>query len=206
VWARPVQLRLSGHTSTEYVAGEGWLKASLQGCPLHRGGDCGLSRHGSYPRVEPPGTRVARYRCPKARVTFSLLPDFLASRLSGTLAEVEEVVCRVEAARSVEKAAGEIRPDIELPGAVRWVRRRLGPVRGALVVIATLMPGTLPAVLKLAAVRSHLEAESALMELRARAEKHLGSIRWPLGLRPPVHGGGPRGGPRQHETGPDPPG
>jgi hypothetical protein len=149
---------------------------------------------------------VARYRCPKARVTFSLLPDFLASRLRGTLIEVEEVVCRTEAARSVEAAASELRPDIELPGAVRWVRRRLGPVRSALVVIATLMPGTLPAVVDLPAVQAHLGTQCALMNLRGQAERYLGSIRWPLGLRPPREGGGPRGGPRQHETGPDPPG
>jgi hypothetical protein len=29
--------------------------------------------------------RVARWYCPRAQVTFSLLPDFAASRLSGTL-------------------------------------------------------------------------------------------------------------------------
>lgn len=194
-WARPVQLRLSGHTSAAYVAGECWREASLAACPLHLGQKCGLSRHGSYPRVEPPGTRVARYRCPKARVTFSLLPDFLAARLSGTLDEVEQVVCVTEAARSVEAAAEVLRPDIELPGAVRWVRRRLSPVRAALVVIATLMPGALPTKLEVRAVRTQLDTEQALMDLRGLAERHLAGIRWPLGLRPPERGGGPRGGP-----------
>lgn len=150
------------------------------------------------------GTRVARYRCPEARVTFSLLPDFLASRLSGTLDEVEQVVGVVEASRSVEAAADRLRPDIELPGAVRWVRRRLSPIRDALVVIATLMPGTLPSTLELHAVRAHLATEHALMDLRTLADKHLTGIRWPLGLRPPESGGGPRGGRRQHETGTDP--
>jgi hypothetical protein len=137
-------------------------------------------------------------------VTFSLLPDFLASRLSGMLDEVEQVVCAVEAARSVEAAADELRLDIELPGAVRWVRRRLLPIRGALVVIATLVPGMLPSTLELRAVRAHLATEHALMDLRALADKHLAGIRWPLGLRPPEGGGGPRGGRRQHETGTDP--
>ena len=42
--------------------------------------------------------------------------------------EVEKVVCVVEASRSVEAAADVLRPDIELPGAVRWVRRRLSPI------------------------------------------------------------------------------
>ena len=135
-----------------------------------------------------------------------MLPDFLAARLSGTLDEVEEVVCRTEAARSVEAAAAALRPDIELPGAVRWVRRRLSPVRATLVVIATLMPGSLPTGLDLRAVRTHHETEHALMGLRALAERHLGGIRWPIGLRPPGDRGGPRGGHRPHETGPDPPG
>ena len=42
---------------------------------------------------------------------------------------VASVEAKVAAGSSIEKAAGEIRPDIELPGAVRWVRRRLGAVR-----------------------------------------------------------------------------
>jgi hypothetical protein len=205
VWARPVvQLRLSGHTSATYLAREGWREASLSGCPIHGGLECGFSRHGWYERVTPPGTKVARFRCPKARVTFSLLPDFLASRLSGTLDEVERVVCATEAAPSVEAAADVLRRDIELPGAVRWVRRRLSPVRTALVAIATLLPGCLPVTEDLREVRAHLGTEHALMELRGVAERYLGGIRWPVGLKPPDPGGVPRGGPRQHEMGADP--
>ena len=195
---------MSGYTSESYVLREGWREASLLNCPIHGGLECGFSRHGSYGRVRPAGIRVARCRCPTARVTFSLLPDFLASRLSGTLDEVEQVVCTTEAARSVEAAADVLRPDIELPGAVRWVRRRLSPVRTALLVISTLLPGLLPVTGDLRAVRSHLGSEHALMELRGMAEKYLGEIRWPVGLSPPKAGGVPRGGPRQHEVGADP--
>ncbi|HEY3357207.1 MAG TPA: hypothetical protein VGQ83_28415 [Polyangia bacterium] len=56
--------------------------------------------------------RVARWYCPTAQTTWSLLPDCLASRLSSDLAEVEQVVARVEAGPSVEAAAAALRPDI----------------------------------------------------------------------------------------------
>ena len=92
-------------TSEGYVTEQGWRTATLERCPLHREGGCGLARHGSYPRVRPAGIRVARFWCPKAGVTISLLPDFLASRLSGTLAELEAVVEVAEGARSEEAAA-----------------------------------------------------------------------------------------------------
>lgn len=202
----PVQLRLGGYTGAVYVAGECWREARLEVCPLHGGRSCGFSRHGSYPRVEPPGTRIARFRCPTARVTFSLLPDFLASRLSGTLDEVEEVVCRTEAAQTVERAADELRPDIQFPGRVRWVRRRLSAVRSLLVTLVTLMPERLPVAPNLGAVRGHLGTEHALEALRAEAQPHLAVLRSPLGFLPPPWGGGPRGGHRQHETGADPSG
>ena len=37
-------------------------------------------RHGTYPRRTPTGMRIARYYCPTAHETFSLLPDCLATR------------------------------------------------------------------------------------------------------------------------------
>ena len=67
-----------------YVADRGWEGAILVGCPFHPEGNCGVSPHGSYPRVVPAGTRVARFYCPLSRTTISLLPSFLAARLSGT--------------------------------------------------------------------------------------------------------------------------
>src|SRR6266540_1495035 len=51
-----------------------------------------------------------------------LLPDFLCSRLTGTLAEVERVVGAVELAPTQEAASEVLRPDIELPGGVRLAR------------------------------------------------------------------------------------
>src|SRR6266545_1542706 len=51
-----------------------------------------------------------------------LLPDFLCSRLTGTLAEVKRVVAAVEVAPTQEAASEVLRPDIELPGGVRLAR------------------------------------------------------------------------------------
>ena len=68
-------------TSEEYVKQEAWKSASLQRCPKHPAGGCGFARHTAYARVEPPGMHIARWYCPEAHVTFSLLPDCLASRL-----------------------------------------------------------------------------------------------------------------------------
>ena len=91
---------------------------------LLRGGS-GFARHSTYSRVSPPGTQVARWHCPADQRTFSLLPDCLAARLSGTLAEVEAVVRAVERAAGPKAARGELRLDIELPAVLRWVRRRV---------------------------------------------------------------------------------
>lgn len=152
--------------------------------------------------------RVARFYCPTGHRTFSLLPDCLASRLSSTLAEVEQVVLTAEAAPSLEQAAERLRPDIETQGGVRWVRRRLRPIRVALLALATLLPQALGmlGVPTLTGVRASLGAERpALERLRDLAGAQLRSLPPPLGL-------GPRTAPRrsranrfQHETGPDPP-
>lgn len=89
---RVVQLRHESQlTSEEYVKQRAWESASLKRCPLHPAGGCGIARHTPYSRVEPPGMKVARAYCAEGHTTFSLLPDCLASRLSSTLAAVEEV-------------------------------------------------------------------------------------------------------------------
>ena len=204
MWARPVQLRLSGYTSETYLAVRAWESATLDACPVHGGVSCGLVGHGYYGRVKPEGILIARFRCPQARKTFSLLPDFLSSHLSGELDEVEAVVLAVEAASSVEAAADRLRPDIELPGAVRWVRRRLGPVRTALLVLVTMLPALIGCAPRLGAVRAWLGSERALVALRALAEGQLQKLRHPLGLRPRELGVRPPGGARQQEMGADP--
>ncbi len=197
-----MQLRLeTALTSEQYVTQRGWESATLEHCPLHPRGGCGFARHGTYARVEPAGTQIVRWYCRKGHTTFSLLPDFLASRLSSTLAEVEQVVVRVEASTSIEQASKKLRPDITLPSAVRWVRRRLGPMRQALLAIVTLLG--LGCAGRLDAVRASLGTRVTLAELRARVDARLASLGSPLGFGPRASGSRSRDGPLQHEAGPD---
>jgi len=205
---RPVQLRHpTALTSDQYVTERGWQTASLERCPLHPEGGCGFARHTPYMRVEPRGMQVARYYCPTGHMTFSLLPDCLASRLSSTLAEVEQVVVAAEKAPTVEQAARQLRPDIGMQGAVRWVRRRLGPVRTALLAIVTLMaPAFGNFAPTVTALQAGFSTGPVLVRLRDVAGIQLRSLPPPLGF-------GPRTAPRrsrqyafQHEAGADPPG
>jgi len=160
-------------------------------------------------RVEPPGTQIPRWYCPTGHATFSLLPDCLASRLPGSLDEVEQVVATVEAkvaaGESIEKAAEKIRPDIELPGAVRWVRRRMGAVRMALLALVTLLPGQLGNEPRLGSVREVLGTKSALVRLREIGSAHLGALAPPVGFGPRPRRRWRRRRRRQQGTGPDPP-
>ena len=204
-----MQLRFAtGCTAEEYVRQKAWQWATLFHCPLHPEGGCGFARHTPYSRVEPPGAWVARYYCPKGHITFSLLPDCLASRLSSTLWEVEQVVTKVEQAASLESASEEVRRHtVLLPGAVRWVRRRVRLVHAALVSIIGLLPdilaGCQPTLL---GFRARLGVEAVLPRLRELAAAHLANLPPPLGF-------GPRPVPRkrrpahsQQEEGADPSG
>jgi len=199
-----VQVRLeTALTSEEYISQRAWETAKLEACPAHPGGArCGFAGHGTYERVEPAGAKVARYYCPRSHTTFSLLPDCLASRLSSTLKEVEDVVAAAEASPSQEQAAAKLRPDIVLPSAVRWLRRRLVPMRVALVALITW---------------HGLEVAPRVAEVRASvATRGLGGLRDLGGAQlhalPPPLGLGPRQRPRsvrrkrtQQGTGTDPP-
>ena len=102
---------------------------------MHPEGGCGYARHGTYERKRPAGMYVARWYCRPAHTTLSLLPQFMAARLPGTVAELEEVVAVAEQARSLEQAANELRiDDVALASAMRWVRRRVASVHLNLVV------------------------------------------------------------------------
>ena len=203
-----MQLRLiTALTDEDYVTYSGWEKASLPRCPLHPRGGCGFARHGTYRRLTPLGTRIARWYCPTAHTTFSLLPDCLAARLPGSLKAIEEVVAAVERAPSLAAVANRLRLDIELPGALRWLRRRIQAVHSALALIRGLLPepfaGCPPTV---QAFRQRLCSQSVLVRLREIADAHLPHLPPPLGFRPP---GKPAGEPhpaRQQSTGADPPG
>jgi hypothetical protein len=204
----PVQLRFeTGLTGAEYVTREAWREARLSRCPLHARGGCGFSRHSAYERKTPAGTLIARWYCPQGHCTFSLLPDHLAARFPGTLSEIEHVVATVEQASSVEAAAEALRrDDITLPSAVRWVRRRLAPVRALLTIVVGLLPqrllGCMPRITHL---RTRLACRQVLMNLRILAQPHLQALMGPLGFRSPSVAGGERKGGFQQRMGPDPP-
>ena len=149
--------------------------------------------------------RVARWYCPDAQMTFSLLPDCLSVRLSGSLDEAERVVAMSESV-GVEAAAQTLRVDeIELPGALRWLRRRRSGVRAAVVALITVMPGRLGAVPEVRAIRALLGTDRALVALREIGSDHLHALPHPLGFRPLRRPVRQSGTPLQHETGPDPP-
>ena len=207
VRARPeVQVRYKIHlTGRDYVTQQAWEEAILFVCPLHPNGGCGFRRHGTYSRVEPPGTRIARYYCSRGQVTFSLLPDCLASRWSSTLDEVEEVVVLAAKEKSQEAAAAKLHPTIQPSGALRWLRRRIKATRTILLTIASLLPGSLGNDLNLVEVRKHLGTQRALSAMREVAAKHFHAMPPPLGFHPrPMASVGKRKS-LQHETGPDPP-
>jgi hypothetical protein len=149
--------------------------------------------------------RVARWYCPKAQTTFSLLPDCLSSRLLGSLDGAENAVALSESV-GVEAAAQSLRVgDVELPGVLRWLRRRRLGVRAALLALVTALPGRLGTVAEVRAVRSVLDTDRALVALREIGAAHLHALPPPLGFRSlrRVRVGGESG--LQHDKGPDPP-
>jgi hypothetical protein len=178
----------------------------LERCPFHPEGGCDLGSHGTYSRVDPPGCLIARWYCRTAHATISLLPDFLCSRLTGSLAEVEAVVAAADAAPTQESASEALRSDIELPGALRWLRRRRQLVHAGLAAAIGLLPGLLagckPTV---SSVRSAFGAEVALVRLRLELTPHLGALPPPLGFGPRSTRRRPSPTALQQETGPDPP-
>ena len=202
-----MQMRFATDLSAEeYVRQEAWKDAKLDRCPLHPEGGCGFSRNGTYKRRFPEGTKIARFYCPKGHKTFSLLPDCLASRLSGSLDEVEAVIVEVENSPTQEKAADNIRPDIELPGVLRWMRRRVVLIQAALVMLIDLLPslfaGCTPTI---SSFRSTLCLEPILPELRGHVSLYLHLLPPPLGFGPHPEKKKFKKNHFQHKTGSDPP-
>lgn len=179
-----MQLRYATDLSIEdYVRTRAWQQVQLDCCPFHPQGGCGFAGHGAYLRKFPLAALVPRWYCPQQRQTVSLLPDFFASRLPGTLDEVELAATVADDCPSQEEAAELLRPEITLPAALRWLRRRLGYVRLILVTAAgLLLPATAP---NLASFRRALGSRRVLVALRGKAGCFLRSL-------PPILGFGPR--------------
>ncbi len=108
---------------------------------MHPEGGCGLSRHGTCERYTPYGPAlIVRYYCREGRTTVSLLPDGIAARLTGTLADLAREV-RTAELEGVEEAAqsGSPNPHIDRATRIARVKRRqellyrsLGAIRGFL--------------------------------------------------------------------------
>lgn len=175
-------------TDEQYIAERGWESAVLDVCPFHPSGGCGVCGHGSYARVRPAGVRVARFLCVVAGRTISLLPSFLASGMPGTLEEIERVIDIAEGTPSLAAASEVARPDDEDDAvtsisAMRWVRRRVRPIRAALLALITLLPDVLgECTPTLRAIRAHLGVERVLVALRMIAADHLRALAPPLGF------------------------
>ena len=170
-----------------------------------------MAHHGTYERKTPEGAKIARWYCRESHTTISLLPDCLAARLPGTLDALEDVVVAAEEAGSLEEAADEARcPEdddaIELPGALRWLRRRLDLVYDALARVIGLIPEKLAGcAATMSAVRERLKSDSALMELRGLVAGQLQTLPAPLGFQPHGIGVMSRKSAFQQRAGPDPP-
>ena len=203
-----MQLRYeTGLTGEEYVKTEAWRAATLEHCPNHPHGDCSVASHGTYARKTPPGAKVPRWYCRESHTTISLLPDCLAARFPGELDEVEAVVAHAEQAQSLAAAADALRTDtVELPGAMRWVARRVRLVRHVLTLVIGLLPEQLArCVAEVGAVRTRLGTDSALRTLRTLVDPQLHALPAPLGFQPHRLGTTNRSRARQHKMGPDPP-
>lgn len=206
-----VQLRLELKlTLGQYLTTRAWETASLPFCPLHPGGGCGYRRHGTYLRKFPLPVPIARFYCAEGHTTISLLPDFFASRLPGTLEELEQAAVAWETAPSREQAAEQMRPAevadaVSLEAAKRWTARRAALFCAVLLAVVTLLPDQLQGVRTAEELRSRLRTDRALVALRGIAAVHLGSLPPPLGFGP--RHGVPRCRRRglQHDSGPDPP-
>lgn len=203
----PVQVRFEcGLTGEEYVTQQAWRNASLPVCPLHPRGGCSYTRHGTYERLSPPGTLIARWYCPQGHTTISLLPDCLPARLSGTFVELESLLRQVERASSLAEACTDLRPEIELPGVLRWVRRRVQAVYSTLALLKGLMPAYFQACEPtLQSFAYHLGVDPVLPALRSIAAPWLPSLSPPLGLRPRPRHSAEAIDRHQHSMGPDPP-
>jgi hypothetical protein len=215
IWGGPrvqrVQLRLATKlTCEDYINQQAWREAAVESCPWHPRGMCGFRSHTHYVRKDPAGLVIRRWYCAQAHQTVSLLPDFAAARISGTLTGIEDVAVQFEQALKCGATAGEaaqlLRPDIESQGALRWVRRRLQWVHAALVLLVGCAPELLTqGELTIRAVQNVLHTQQVLVQVREIAAPHLPFATAPVGFAPSRRLGNHRMSSVQHNLGPDPP-
>jgi len=188
-----VQVRLNTSlTLEEYVTRKGWVRARILRCPFHPQGGCGFHKNGYYGRITPVSLKIARMYCPSSQATVGLIPDFLASRVSGTLQAMEDAVVTYESMGSISLAADAVRPPgmvdedeepITLEATARWLRRRVKWITATLITVTGLFPdlfvGVSPTV---QSFRGHLGTDSVMMELRGICSDRLSHLPYPLGF------------------------
>jgi hypothetical protein len=134
------------------------------------------------------------------------LPDCLASHYSGTLPDLEAIVLAIEQAPSRLLAAGQLRIEIELPGALRYLDRLRRSVHGTLAAVRGLDPQRFGAVAPtLQAFAAVLGTDAVLVCLRALVCRYLPQLPTPFGFDPHRRSRGAADRRRQHQMGPDPP-
>jgi len=174
-------------TVEEYIEQEAWKQAEIDHCPFHPDGGCHYTKHGTYPRKFPQYCLIVRYYCPDAQQSISLLPDFFASRLPGTLDEVEHAVNIAEKSSSLEEAAFTLRPEINLSSGLCWLRRRRKYVNEILTILTGLLVTECPP--ELNAFRTVFKIKNVLTGMRRIARHFLHSL-------PPIVGFGSSSGDR----------
>jgi hypothetical protein len=204
-----MQLRFATNlTSEEYIRQRAWQEAMLECCPLHPQGGCGVRSHGSYGRKEPAGLRIPRFYCRRGQTTISLLPDFAAARMSGTLCGVERAVEHAELAPTLASAGRNLRSELsDERSAVRWLRRLVQAVHSALRALVTSLPelfGTAPRIVALRERLGKAAGRGVLTRLRALGERMLQRLRAPLGFLRLRRIGSDDEPELQHKAGPDP--
>jgi hypothetical protein len=202
-----MHVRLATPSTGElYVTEKQWLRATLKACPWHPHGGCGFCRHGTYPRVRPSGTKIARWYCPTAGRTVSALPDALASHRSGTLANLEAHVIAVEQAQSLLSVAMQRRLEIELPGALRYLSRLSNAIHKVLRIAQGLLPPLLASLPPTITGLTPLFGEQrVLVRLREKLARFLPQLPAPLGFNPSRNKPVAHFNPHQQQMGRDPP-
>jgi hypothetical protein len=201
----------TGLTDEEYVTQRAWNGATAPPCPWCAPGRCTLVPHGFYPRVQPQGTLIRRFRCRRQGRTVSLLPDCLAAHVRGSLEDLEAAAGAAEQAATRAAAAEQIRPPGQgsLVSAQRWLGRRVQWVRVLLVTVKGLCPERFTGVdATLAGFGQALDSDTVLRALRDVAETHLQQLAAPVGFGYPgvparVHTAG--AGAKKQYMGLDPP-
>ena len=128
----------------------------------------------------------------RGQTTFSLIPEFAASQISGTLEEIERAVSTYEEEESIYKAAEIVRPPethdgdpTSLAATSQWLSRRVRWVQATLITVAGLFPQLFAGLeMTVTAFRSHLQSEHVLMVLRELCSEHLAHLPAPVGFGP----------------------